>query len=446
MPGVGSAYTTKKDILIPVAPLIPQPPNSIEILSSHSQSYFPLLDAMTEKDLPSLNKDNRTQHFDPYEIRHINSDQSQHFDPYEIQYIKSNSEYSIEIPISTHDSYSLSLYEESTISTSVQPMKIMIEGYDIIKILGAGAFGTVAHVKRQQDGANFVIKILPKLKVKRSIYENETNILQQIQPYCSEYLLCYMGTDETTEYYIIFLEYLEGYITLYDFLKQLSIIDQNAQISSNYEIIQTSPNDVIIQTSPNDEIIQTSPNDGIIQTSPNDEITQNSLLLTIVNNLSLGLKKLHSLGIAHRDIKSNNIMISDTGEVKFIDFGLSCDLSTCNKQSIFGTITFLAPEMITQQSFFSLSEWQIADLWSLGMVIYNISNLKSYPDEVLNKLRSISFMRDITYKHVVSYILGVVVNGEFNWMATLKWKHPMIISILTGLLQVNPTKRYIINF
>jgi serine/threonine protein kinase len=48
------------------------------------------------------------------------------------------------------------------------------------------------------------------------------------------------------------------------------------------------------------------------------------ILKSIIN----GLSYLHSLNIAHRDIKLDNIVISaDLTEVKFIDFGLCIDLS-----------------------------------------------------------------------------------------------------------------------
>ncbi len=48
----------------------------------------------------------------------------------------------------------------------------------------------------------------------------------------------------------------------------------------------------------------------------------------IFKNILTGLSYLHSLSIAHRDIKLDNIVISeDLMEVKFIDFGLCIDLS-----------------------------------------------------------------------------------------------------------------------
>lgn len=284
---------------------------------------------------------------------------------------------------------------------------IQLYGYDIVKILGAGAFGTVACVRRRDTNEEYVVKLLPKRTVSRIVYKNEINMLQRIQSSCTEYLLCYMGTDETAEFYIIFLEYLADYVTLQDLLTQIRIN-----------------------------------NKGLTSVAP-FVYEQEDLLLVIVGRLMLGLKQLHSVGIAHRDIKADNIMVSPIGQIKFIDFGLACDSLTCPMQFISGTITYLAPELLVRRSPPSLEEWQIADFWALGMVIYHIANLTSFSDEIFIKLRSVPFMFDVNYKHAVAYIMGTTSSGDLNWMKTLKWNNSSIISILTALLQVDPSQRYL---
>ena len=63
-----------------------------------------------------------------------------------------------------------------------------------------------------------------------------------------------------------------------------------------------------------------------------------------------GLRYLHDIGIVHRDIKLENVMMSSlkpNGVPKFIDFGLSKVFTPNEKSSDpYGTIAYCSPEII----------------------------------------------------------------------------------------------------
>merc|ERR1711959_473310 len=48
----------------------------------------------------------------------------------------------------------------------------------------------------------------------------------------------------------------------------------------------------------------------------------------VMKQMLQGLAALHSVGIVHRDVKPDNLLITVEGEIKFIDFGAACDLCT----------------------------------------------------------------------------------------------------------------------
>ena len=82
-----------------------------------------------------------------------------------------------------------------------------------------------------------------------------------------------------------------------------------------------------------------------------------------------GLKYLHDIGIAHRDIKLDNIMMSSSegsAVPKFIDFGLSKFFAPNEKsRDPFGTLAYCAPEIILTKP-----HNKNIDIWSLGIMLH----------------------------------------------------------------------------
>ena len=91
-------------------------------------------------------------------------------------------------------------------------------------------------------------------------------------------------------------------------------------------------------------------------------------LLPILIQTARGLFVAHSHGVIHRDVKPANIMVSDSGEVKITDFGVS--YSTNQEQitqdgMVVGTAQYISPEQAQGQHATPQS-----DIYSLGIVAY----------------------------------------------------------------------------
>ncbi len=93
--------------------------------------------------------------------------------------------------------------------------------------------------------------------------------------------------------------------------------------------------------------------------------------LAIARQVALGLADIHGLGIVHRDVKSQNIMITPDNQVKLIDFGIAKgqDQATVTQSSHFaGTLYYAPPEQI-------LGAHNVdhrADIYALGIVLYEM--------------------------------------------------------------------------
>lgn len=94
----------------------------------------------------------------------------------------------------------------------------------------------------------------------------------------------------------------------------------------------------------------------------------------IAEELASALDYCHSLRVMHRDIKPANIVIDDLGSVKLTDFGLSKCLGPTNlAQTFCGSPIYMSPEQCSAGERYSFS----ADVWSLGVVVYEIMALRS---------------------------------------------------------------------
>jgi predicted Ser/Thr protein kinase len=87
-------------------------------------------------------------------------------------------------------------------------------------------------------------------------------------------------------------------------------------------------------------------------------------ILTVCSD---ALSYAHRVGVLHNDLKPANLLITEDGVVKLIDFGISCLINTQQKDFIMGTPAYMSPEQIRGEKLD-----QRTDIYSLGIMTYEM--------------------------------------------------------------------------
>lgn len=199
------------------------------------------------------------------------------------------------------------------------------------KVLGAGAGGSVRLMKRGDDGVVFAVKEFRP----RHSYETEREYVKKLTAeYCMGSSLHHGNIIET-----------------------LDIVQEKGKW---YEVMEYAPYDLF----------------AIVMTGKMSREEVTCCFLQIFS----GVTYLHSMGLAHRDLKLDNVVVSDRGIMKIIDFGSAHVFrypfeSSINLASgIVGSDPYLAPEVYDEKKY----DPQAVDIWSLA-IIYCCMSLRRFP-------------------------------------------------------------------
>ena len=129
-------------------------------------------------------------------------------------------------------------------------------------------------------------------------------------------------------------------------------------------------------------------------------------LLSIVAQVAEALAAAHRSGVVHRDIKPDNVMVRPDGYVKVLDFGLvklmevSSDRQDVANTQIgvaMGTLSYMSPEQAAGEPIDHRT-----DIWSLGVVLYELVAGQRPSPEIHVRRRSIRSFRRILRPRVLS--------------------------------------------
>uniref|UniRef100_A0AC35TQK7 Non-specific serine/threonine protein kinase n=1 Tax=Rhabditophanes sp. KR3021 TaxID=114890 RepID=A0AC35TQK7_9BILA len=245
----------------------------------------------------------------------------------------------------------LTKYER--LSRQLADSRINYKSFDLIKVIGRGAFGEVQLVRHKDTRKVFALKLLEKSEMLRKPESAFFWEERHIMAYCnSEWVVKLHYSFQDSKCLFMAMEFMPG--------GDLVGLINNYEVSENWARFY-------------------------------------------LTEVCLALDAIHQMGYIHRDVKPDNMLISASGHIKLADFGTCVKmdgngLAKC--ESAVGTPDYISPEILASNGQGGTYYNKAVDFWSVGVFLYEmlVGETPFYADSLCQTYASIlAFENNLTF-------------------------------------------------
>eukprot|EP00878_Enallax_costatus_P016535 GHUV01017348.1.p1 GENE.GHUV01017348.1~~GHUV01017348.1.p1 ORF type:complete len:478 (+),score=209.34 GHUV01017348.1:238-1671(+) len=209
--------------------------------------------------------------------------------------------------------------EVVAVTDKTQP-KLGPQDFEILKVVGQGAFGKVFQVRARSTGKIYAMKVMRKQRILQKDHGDyvraERDVLTAV---VHPYIVTMRYSFQTDSKLYLVLDFINGGHLFFNLYRQ-GVFDEDVARLYTAEIVAA-------------------------------------------------LAYLHSRGIAHRDLKPENVLLDSDGHIRLTDFGLAKGNMDKDSRtnSFIGTMEYMAPEIIDGKGHGCAVDW-----WSAGILLYEM--------------------------------------------------------------------------